>query len=122
GVPFKPRLIKGASSLTAQRAYVWIRAKDPALAVRFAHAVFARRWAEGLDITQAADVVEVAAPLGIDPDQLLAAVASDEVKALLQQAVEAAIAKGVFGVPYFIVDGEPIWGSDRLWMLEHWLA
>ena len=21
----------------------------------------------------------------------------------------------------FIVDGEPIWGGDRLWMLEHWL-
>jgi 2-hydroxychromene-2-carboxylate isomerase len=27
----------------------------------------------------------------------------------------------VFGVPTFIVDGESIWGVDRLWMLEHWL-
>jgi len=27
----------------------------------------------------------------------------------------------VFGVPYFIADDEPIWGTDRLWMLEHWL-
>ena len=27
---------------------------------------------------------------------------------------------GVFGVPYFVVDGEPIWGVDRMWMVEHW--
>ena len=32
------------------------------------------------------------------------------------------IAAGVFGAPFFIADGEPFWGSDRLWMLEHWLA
>ena len=31
-------------------------------------------------------------------------------------AVDEAIAEGVFGVPTFIVDGESIWGSDRLWM------
>ena len=30
------------------------------------------------------------------------------------------IAAGVFGVPYFVVDGEPIWGVDRMWMVEHW--
>lgn len=28
----------------------------------------------------------------------------------------------VFGAPYFIADGEPVWGGDRLCMLEHWLA
>ena len=26
----------------------------------------------------------------------------------------------MFGVPYFVVDGEPIWGVDRMWMVEHW--
>jgi len=25
-------------------------------------------------------------------------------------------------VPFFVADGEPIWGSDRLWMLDYWLA
>ncbi len=41
-------------------------------------------------------------------------------KNLLKQQVDAAIAAGVFGVPTFIVDGEPIWGVDRMWMIEHW--
>ena len=35
--------------------------------------------------------------------------------------VEAAIGKGVFGSPYFIVDGEPFWGIDRLEQLDRWL-
>jgi 2-hydroxychromene-2-carboxylate isomerase len=36
--------------------------------------------------------------------------------------MEASLAKGVFGSPFFIVDGEPIWGCDRLWMVEKMLA
>ena len=42
-------------------------------------------------------------------------------KNALKDAVDQAVALGVFGVPFFIVDGEPIWGVDRLWMLEQWL-
>jgi len=28
----------------------------------------------------------------------------------------------VFGSPFFFVDGEPFWGSDRLEQLDEWLA
>jgi len=38
-----------------------------------------------------------------------------------RQAVEASVALGVFGSPYFIVDGEPFWGVDRIPMLEEWV-
>lgn len=40
----------------------------------------------------------------------------------LKAECEAAIAKGVFGSPYIIVDGEPFFGADRLPQIEHWLA
>jgi 2-hydroxychromene-2-carboxylate isomerase len=30
--------------------------------------------------------------------------------------------RGVFGSPYFVIDGEPFWGSDRLPQIEQWLA
>jgi 2-hydroxychromene-2-carboxylate isomerase len=66
-------------------------------------------------------VVDEGAALGVDRAALLAAIESPEMKAALKEAVDAAIAKGVFGVPTFIADGEPLWGVDRLWMLEHWL-
>jgi len=36
--------------------------------------------------------------------------------------MEEAIERKVFGSPYFIVDGEPFWGADRLDHVERWLA
>jgi len=34
---------------------------------------------------------------------------------------DAAMARGVFGSPYVIVDGEPFWGVDRFDQLDKWL-
>jgi 2-hydroxychromene-2-carboxylate isomerase len=50
------------------------------------------------------------------------AVASNSVwKARLKEVNDAAIAAGVFGVPFFVVDGEPFWGNDRRAQIERWL-
>lgn len=122
GVPLVMHGLKGHNSLAACRAFLWMKSGDPALAKRFAARICARLWVEGRDITAADVIADEAAALGADRGAVLAAAESDEMKTALRAAVEAAIAKGVFGVPTFIVDGESIWGVDRLWMLEHWLA
>ncbi len=44
--------------------------------------------------------------------------ASDAVKAELKANTEAAIARGVFGVPTFEVDGRQLWGFDALPVLR----
>ena len=121
GVPLKVHGLKGINSLAASRAFLWLKTKDPALARRFAVRIYARLWVEGRDITSTTDMADEAAALGADRPAVLAAMASAQMKDALRDAVNQAIAKGVFGVPTFIVDGEPIWGVDRLWMLEHWL-
>ena len=46
------------------------------------------------------------------PYGFLAAMPSIKDRLVLEN--EGAIAKGVFGSPFFIVDGEPFWGSDRI--------
>ena len=38
------------------------------------------------------------------------------------KAADAAIARGVFGSPYIVINGEPFWGADRLDQVEKWLA
>ena len=43
-------------------------------------------------------------------------------KDALKREVESAIAAGVFGSPFVIVDGEPFWGLDRFDQVERWLA
>ncbi len=122
GVPFRHHGMKGINSLAASRAYLYLKGKDPELARRFAQAIYRTLWVDGRDITPPEVAVEVGQTLGVPRDELIANLESEAAKDALKSSVDAAIAKGVFGVPYFIVDEQPIWGSDRLWMLEHWLA
>lgn len=121
GVPMAAHGLDGVNSLAASRAFLWLKARDTGLAKRFAKRIYARLWVEGRDITPPDVVADEAAALGADRAEVLDAVDSAEMKQALKDAVAAAVAKGVFGVPTFIVDGEPLWGVDRLWMLEHWL-
>ncbi len=107
--------------LAAMRAYTWLAGQDAALAKRFGQAVYRTHWAEATDMSSPLAVAKVAAALGVDPAALLEAIGSAPVKQTLHQAVEAAIAAGVFGVPSFVVGGEMFWGADRLPMVERWI-
>jgi 2-hydroxychromene-2-carboxylate isomerase len=109
------------SALVPSRAYYWLSEQDPALAVRFAQAVFETAFGAGRIVAGAEVTAEVAAPLGIDRAALLAALNDQAVKDRLRVEVEAGLAKGVFGSPYVIVDGEPFWGADRLEQVERWI-
>jgi len=91
------------------------------LAKDFAKRIFHRLWVDGEGITDADTVITEAAAVGVKSDSLRAGLQQDRTKALLRDAVDRAVARKVFGAPFFIVDEEPIWGIDRLWMLDHWL-
>ena len=119
-VLFRYHGLSGINSLAALRSFVVLKERDGALAKLLAQKIFERLWVRGQDITRPADVADEAQALGIDPKALIRDIDTEHAKDLLKQQVDAAIAAGVFGVPYFIVDGEPIWGVDRMWMVEHW--
>lgn len=109
------------ATLAAARAFYWIDDQDSGKAKDFARAAFHAYFGEGRDITGAETVAAIAEPLGLDPDALLAAVQDPAIKQRLKDETGQAIEVGVFGSPFFIIDGEPFWGSDRLWMIRRWL-
>ena len=109
------------ATLSAARAFYWLDDDDPALARKFAHAAFHAYFGLGQDITGAKTVADIAEPLGIDPGALLAAVQDPAIKERLKDETTKALEAGVFGSPFVIIDGEPFWGSDRLWMIRRWL-
>ena len=113
--------LDGVNGVAASRAFYWLAERDGRAARALARRLLERLWVEGRDITGAAVVVDEAAALGIDGEALAAALGERRVKDLLRSAVDAAVARKVFGSPFFIVDDQPIWGVDRLWMVEHWL-
>jgi 2-hydroxychromene-2-carboxylate isomerase len=104
-------------ALAASRAFYWLEGGEKGRAL--AKAVYHAAFGEGRDVTPPAVVVELAAALGITG--LAEGIELPETKAKLRDATEQAIARGVFGSPFFIVDNEPFWGHDRLAQLETWL-
>lgn len=121
GVPFKFPPVMPIVTLAAARAFYWCRERDPELARRLAQALFHAHFGEGRDIAQPEQVAEVARTLDIDEQDLLQAVQAPEVKERLKAETAAALQAGVFGSPFFIIDGEPFWGADRLDQLDRWL-
>lgn len=103
------------------RAFYWADDQDPAKARALAKALYRAYFAEGTDISAAPAVVEIAKSAGLDGAKLAAALEDPALKARTFKEVEAAIAAGVFGSPFFIVDGEPFWGVDRMPMVEDWV-
>ena len=126
GIAFRMPPVFPIASQAPSRIVLWAKARDRALASKLARALYAAYFRDGLDISQpdvAADVAaSVAAETGVDRAALRASIDDPAIKDALKREVDAAIAAGVFGSPFVIVDGESFWGLDRFDQLERWLA
>lgn len=121
GIPYNPPSRFPLPTQNAARAYYWLHGQDCGLARRFAHAVYRAFFVDDLDISSPDTVLDIAAGLGVDRQQLATALQAPEVKARLKDEVDAALAAGVFGSPHVVIDGEAFFGADRLPQIERWL-
>jgi 2-hydroxychromene-2-carboxylate isomerase len=103
------------------RAFYWLEDRDEKRAQSFAKDVYRAYFVEGRDISAVPTVIEVAKACGADSTALAAALEDPALKERAKREVDAAIAANVFGSPYFVVDGEPFWGVDRMPMMEQWI-
>ena len=110
------------ASQAPARAFYWVDDRDPALAHHLARTLYEAYFVRDLDISSPEVTADVAATLGLSRDELLAAIGSEIIKTRLKTEVEAALARNVFGSPYFVIDGEPFWGVDRFEQMERWLT
>lgn len=109
-------------SLAASRAFYWLdQAGGEHSPAALARALFQAHWAEGRDMALPENVLDVAASLGLERDAVEAGIALPAVKDRLRVETEAAMARGVFGAPFFFVGDEPFWGADRMDQMEEWL-
>ncbi len=108
-------------ALAPSRAFYWLNENDPDKARALAKGVFDAYFGEGRDMSKIEAVAEIGETLGIIPEVMIAAVQDQAVKDKLKDETEKAIAFGVFGSPFIIVDRQPFWGADRIWQVEQWL-
>jgi len=107
------------SSVKPARAFYWLDARDHHAAIKPAKAFFCAYFLESSNLEQA---VLICGDCGLDPKAASAGIDEAATKERTRKEVEAGLAKGVFGSPYTIVDGEPFWAADRLEQVERWLA
>lgn len=121
-IPFVQPMKFPVSTQHAARAFLWLEKRDISAAKALAHALFRAYFTTGRDIDELGTVLDIATPLGVSRADLAEALGSTALKDELRAEVDRAVARGVFGSPFFVVAGEPFWGVDRLPQLERWLA
>jgi 2-hydroxychromene-2-carboxylate isomerase len=108
-------------SQAAARIVLWTQQRDAAVAARIVHALYHAFFADDKDISDPDIAVAVAATCGVDAAAARGAIDDPAIKDALKRANDDAIARGVFGSPFIVVDGEPFWGVDHLVQVERWL-
>lgn len=95
---------------------------DPPRAAAWAHLGLRAYFTRGdVDLSDAVQLKALAAEFGLDPQRAEAVWSDPAWKARLKAACDQAVALGIFGAPFFVVDGEPFWGNDRRAQIERWL-
>ncbi|MGO4331860.1 2-hydroxychromene-2-carboxylate isomerase [Cupriavidus sp. M-11] len=103
----------------AARAMLWLQNHHgDDIATAFAKAVYRALFVDDINIAEPAELVKLAEPLGIDAHAMDAGASSFQIKDQLKAEIEVAMAKGVFGSPFVIIDGAPFWGFDRFDQIE----
>ena len=95
-----------------------VAAQRMELETPYVAAVEAAMWENGEKMDDPAVVQRVLDSAGLDGAALIAATQDPEVKAALMTNTEAAVARGVFGIPTFFVGEEMFFGKDRLDQVE----
>lgn len=121
GVPLKNPGKFPIPTQNAARVFWWLHEQDPARAIQWARHGLRAYFARGVDLSDAARLKELATEFGLDANDAEAVWNDPAWKARLKAANDAAIAAGVFGAPFFLIDNEPFWGNDRRPQIERWL-
>ncbi|WP_420476032.1 2-hydroxychromene-2-carboxylate isomerase [Noviherbaspirillum sp. ST9] len=91
-------------------------------ALNIAGAIMRGIWAEERNISDADTLIAIALECGHDGKALLKSSETASVQGEFDRYTDEAIAKNVFGSPWYIVDGEGFWGQDRLDFVERAFA
>src|SRR3546814_16311583 len=80
----------------------------------YVDAVNRAMWEEGLKMDDLEVIATFLSANGFDGPALLTRTQEPAIKAKLAANTEAAVARGVFGIPTLFVGGEMVFGQDRL--------
>ena len=118
-IPFSIPAVFPISTQNTARAMLWIQrehGRDSAIA--FAKKALQAYFVEGFPIGDTDTILNLAEQCGLVRQEVADGMLLPEIRSQLKTDVEEALALGVFGAPFVIVDGEQFWGFDRFDQIE----
>ena len=123
GVPFTLPEKFPVATQNAARVFWWLEETDPERAANWARHCLRAYFTRGtVDLSNGEHLKALATEFGLDAAEAERVWSEPRWKSRLKTACDDAIAQGVFGAPFFVIDGEPFWGNDRRDQIERWLA
>ena len=86
------------------------------------HAFMRAVWIEERDISDTETAIAITNACDLDGKLLSAAASNPSVNAIWERNTDDAIARGVMGAPFYIIDEHTLWGQDRLEFVENILT
>jgi 2-hydroxychromene-2-carboxylate isomerase len=87
-------------------------------ALQLTGAIMRALWAEERNISDEETLAQIANGCGLDGAMLVKAAGTPGMQDQYDRNTDEAMAASVFGVPWYVVDGESFWGQDRLDFVE----
>jgi carboxymethylenebutenolidase len=124
GIPIhiKPRFFPAAEQLPAGCVIAARETLGDQPAIRLAHRVLKALWEEERDTGDPDVLAALIEEIGLKAAPLLGLGGEDRWAEQRALDTQAALARGVFGAPSYVVGEEIFWGQDRLDFLERRLA
>jgi 2-hydroxychromene-2-carboxylate isomerase len=114
GVPYRAPSKFPLSSHAAARLYYAVAEEDRGRARALGRDLLSAYFAENIDISTTAALTTIAVSHGMAAEAARASLEGGIGRRRLSEAIEGAVASGVCGSPWFLVDGEAFFGADRL--------
>jgi len=114
---FPAKELPGACAVIAARETV-----GDAPAIRLAHRILKACWEDELDPGDPETLARLVRDAGLDPDSLLPLSQEPRWAEMRERDTAAALARGVFGAPSYVIGEDIFWGQDRLEFVAKRLA
>jgi len=124
GLPIKlqPKHFPTPETATAACVIALRETMGDAPAIRLAHRVLKAVWEEDENPADPATLARLVGECGLDAAQVMALGADPRWLEQRAADTQAALARGVFGAPSYVISDEIFWGQDRLDFVERRLA
>jgi carboxymethylenebutenolidase len=124
GVPIniQPKFFPSNEALTAPCVIALCETQGDAPAIRLAHRVLRAVWQDELNPGDPAALAGLIAAIGLDADAVMRLGAEPRWTERRIADTQAALDRGVFGAPSYVIGDEIFWGQDRLEFVARRLA